>query len=114
MEPRGGDIARSYDGRQRLRWASDRRIGKRIGKRIGLTRPPAMVVGGEGRESNPPSTVEADITVLKTGRATGPVPSPLIYLRRSITTMWSISYGQMTNSASRARVYACLEQRWER
>ncbi len=32
--------------------------------------------GGEGRESNPPPTVEAGITVLKTGRATGPVPSP--------------------------------------
>jgi len=32
--------------------------------------------GGEGRESNPPPTLEAGVTVLKTGRATGPDPSP--------------------------------------
>ena len=32
--------------------------------------------GGEGRESNPPPTLKAGVTVLKTGRATGPDPSP--------------------------------------
>ena len=32
--------------------------------------------GGEGRESNPPPTAKAGVTVLKTGRTTGPDPSP--------------------------------------
>jgi 4-amino-4-deoxy-L-arabinose transferase-like glycosyltransferase len=34
--------------------------------------------GGEGRESNPPPTLKAGVTVLKTGRTTGPDPSPYV------------------------------------
>src|SRR5437660_10585937 len=92
-------------------WARRRANGVHVRRLSRLTHHPQVCGlsghGGEGKESNLPSPTRRDRPVLKTGGATGPLPSPLRLMAprwRPPTLAGRPSYGKTSRVPSARNV----------